>query len=300
MRAGPDILKQMNHIGYETLQEILTPEQLADLHKSATTLTLPQFVEGEVEKKLRTLITLNGGKGPEDVVQRVINGDSVTVKALRKILGPRGMEPYKRAVLEDAIGKPVATQGLMGPVPAPTGGKISKTLKAYGRTIDYLFSPEEVADVERVEKARALLESQAHLNANRSGTASSFHAGLISAGDVGLILHNPVLGGAVTIGADLLSRFYVSKAGRQLLIDGMSDRAAGNVQLYTRLAAFVLNAKKGELNDEMAKLGPVAAPAKPLPQRVSPETRAQAYQSRIDGAPAEAPQTPQGRGVLGL
>lgn len=300
MLSGPEILRNMNHIGYETMAEILTPAQLQDLHKSATTLQLPAFVEGQVEKKLRALITMNGGRGPEDVVQRVINGDSVTVKALRKIMGPKGMEPYKRAVLEDAIGKPVAVAPLGGSAVVPTVNKISKTLRAYGRTIDYLFSPDEVAEIERVEQVRSLMESQANLNANRSGTASSGAAKLIEYGSLGLVIKNPVIGVPVVIGQELLSRFYVSKTGRELLLKGMSDGAADNIVLYSRLAAFVLNAKRGELNDEFAKLGPVAAPAKPLPQRIAPETRAQAYDSRISGAPADQPQTLQGRGLLGL
>jgi hypothetical protein len=306
---GPAIMRNIDRMGPEMMKEMLTPGQMKDLLDSANNLQTPKFIESQIEKKLRGLIASKGGvMAPEDVVRLVTHGDSVTIKALTQIMTPKGMIPYKRAILEEALGGPQEVNTLAGAIPTPTSIKASKKLEAYGDTIKYLFSPEEIADVKKVLSVKSLLESSAVLNAQASGTAAQTTANAYTTALFGFaggsfFYHGPAAiaaDAAIVIGPDLMSRFMVSKSGRRLLIEGMSDGAAQNIMLGSKISAFILNAKRGQYNEEASKLGRAAEPDKSLPQRISPETRAQSYDTRIDGAPAEQPQTLQGQGLLGV
>ena len=266
MLLGQQISRNMAHIGPGTMKEILTPKQYEDLAKSASTLELPGFVETEVEHKLRKLITSSGGHAaPEDIVKRVVNGDSITIKALSKIVGPEGMQPYKRAIIEDIIGT-TPKPDLFGN-PGEVSPRISKNLESYGRTLDYMFTPKEIAEIRKVDDVRALLQSTGALAGNYSGTAGTLLAGggmggaiagtmLHPMAGLGFILNNPVTSIAVPLEAYAISRLYTSRAGRELLISGMTPKMASSMDLYSRLSSFVTNAMWHQYKESTGKITP--------------------------------------------
>ena len=277
MFAGPQIAKNMSNYSPEALREILTPSQLKDLGRAIKTRQMPQFIESEVENILRKKILEKGAGAlpPEDVVRRVIDGDSLLTGALRNVVGEKGMLPYKRSVVESIIGSPAPEAALANATgaAAPTARSISRALKEYDpRVLRSLgFGESELAEIAKIEEIKALRESTRALQAQGSGTASSMMAMKAGAGyglfntlmhpiaSGAFVLANPLAAaGAVAttvIAPDILSRFYVSKMGRQLLIDGMNPAFAKNAQVFARISAFALNAKREKANEDAKKQG---------------------------------------------
>jgi hypothetical protein len=262
MLSGPQITRNMSKTGFETMREILTPSQLSEIVKAADKREMPQFVESEIEKKLGGLIQAGGGvsRVPEEIVKRVMDGDSVTIKALKKVVGEKGMKPYKRAIVEQVIGSPEA-EGAIGAA-SPTSLKMTSRLASYGESLQHLFTPEELFDFTKIQDIRTMLEMQGKLSSNYAGTASSLVTGgamaelLLNPTKAGaFVLHNPISAVATVLTPDILSRFYVSKMGRQLLIDGMSEGAAKNTVLASRIAAFAANAIRANAHEREQSIG---------------------------------------------
>ena len=256
--SGPQIVKNMARYGKETLKELLTPQQLADVENFAKTRQAPRFLESEVERKLRGLIFQSEGlyRAPEQVVQRIVDGDVVTLRAVKRIVGPQGMQQYKRRIIEDILGEATPAGGLPGQAAGPTALRISKNLKAYDENfIKEVFSKQELAQIEQIEQIRSLLESQQRLVSNSSNTAAAIIAPIVSSGIGWLSFFNPKTGAAVTIGGDIVARLMTSEATRKLLIRGMDPKLVNNLPLYGQIAGAIGNAARENMKEKRINMG---------------------------------------------
>lgn len=247
--TGPEIINNISKYGEQTLKELLSGEQFADLQRFAKTREMPRFVESMMEKKLRGVIQQSGTmyRAPEDVVQRVIDGDVATLRAVKRIVGPTGTVSYKRRIIEDILGEAQNTQALPGMIQQKTSFGVRRALKSYDENfLKEIFTKRELDEIERIDDIRALLESQPRLMHNAPNTASAMIAPAASGAIGTLAFFSPIKAAAVVIGSDVLSRLYVSETGRKLLIQGMDPRSAKNMPLYGRLIAAIANAKRDQ------------------------------------------------------
>lgn len=255
--GGPEITKNLASYGDEALKEILTPEQLAEVSRYRQTRELPRFIETEMEKKLRGLIFERDGifRAPEEVVSRVINGDTATLKAVKRIVGQKGTDQYRRRIIEDILGEASDPTMLPGQVQNRTALKIGKALKEYDPSfLREAFSEKELKEIERIDDIKALLESQPRLNAN-PGTAPAALSQLATAATGGLLFTHPVSGVSTLLGAEVVSRLYVSEAGRRLLMEGLDPKLVKNLPLYTRLATAAANAQRDNAREAQINRG---------------------------------------------
>lgn len=274
MLAGPQIMKKMSQVGMETMNALLSPLQIKQLARAVEERNLPKFMESEVEQHLRRLIADSGGRAiaNETIAQRVMDGDSILTNSLRNVVGPSGMVPYKRAVLEKIIGAPQDAGILPGVGRTPTAQGISKTLQSYDpKVLEHLgFGKEELAQIQKIDDIKALLESTQKNVSNASGSATSGAALMLTGAALKNVLMHPIASGAylltnplsavpslatITIGPEIVSRFYTSAYGRKLLIDGMSEKFAKDAALRARIAAFALQAKREKANEDAKKQG---------------------------------------------
>lgn len=255
---GSQINRQLAKYGRATLQEVLTPEQLAQVTRYTQTRQLPAFVESALEKRLRGLIYQSKGvyRAPEEVVRRVVHGDTVTLRAVRRIVGKDGMAPYKRAIVEDIIGAPPPPTALPGQAATPTAQRIGKNLQEYDPAfLKQLFSADELAQIETIDNLKALLESQPRLAANASGTGAALLAPAVSGSVATLAFYNPAAAATVVLSAEVLSRLYTSEAGRKLLIKGLDPKFAKNAYVAGQLSALISRLTMDHINEDRVNKG---------------------------------------------
>ena len=255
--SGPEITKNIAAYGDEALKEILTPKQLAEVSKFRATRELPKFVESEIEKKLKGVIFEREGvfRAPEDVVKRIVNGDTATLKAVKNIVGKSGTDQYRRRIIEDIMGEAYNPTLLPGQVQNPTALRMGKALREYDQSfLNEIFSKKELAEIDKIDDIKALLESQQKLNANPN-TAPAAVAMLASGAGGTLMVISPIKGTAALIAADIVSRFYVSEAGRRLMIEGLDPRLVKNMPTYTRIITAAANAARENAREDRINRG---------------------------------------------
>ena len=257
--SGTEITAKMAKYEMETLKEILSPEQLKQVAKYATDRQAPKFLESELEKRLRTLIFQNKGmyRSPEEVVKRVANGDLMTLKAVKKIVGNDGLKPYKRQIIEDIIGSVPEESLLPGASQTPTSLRISKTLQSYDENfLKEMFSPDELKQIAQIDDVKALLESQPRLAANSSGTAAALLTSPISMGLAGgFTFAHPVIGTSIAITTEMIARLYTSEAGRKLLIKGLDPAFAKNTAVAGLILAEIKNITREKISEDRVNQG---------------------------------------------
>jgi len=247
--TGAEITGNLAKYGDEAIKEALTPSQLADVRKYVKTRELPKFLESEVEKRLRRVVYESGGllRAPDGVVQRIINGDEMTLKAVKRIVGPKGMKPIKRDIIESILGRIANPEDLPGVVRQPTAGRIAKNLEDYDPNfLKAVFSDVEMNEIKQIDTLKALFESQQRLGGNPAGTAGNLltGAGLVGAGMVipnaaEFIFKHPIKAAVTVLTPDIVSRLYVSEAGRRLLIKGLDPKWAKNGAIAGALATQI-------------------------------------------------------------
>lgn len=255
--SGPEITKNLSSYGEEALKEILTPKQLAEVSKYRITRELPKFVESEMEKKLKGVIFEREGvfRAPEDVVNRIVSGDTATLKAVKRIVGEKGTDQYRRRIIEDIIGEAHRPELLPGQVQEKTALRIGKALREYDEAfLKEVFSPEALADIERIDDIKALLQSQPRLVA-APGTTPAASAILAPAAGAALMVISPIKGTAALIAAEIVSRFYVSEAGRRLMIEGLDPRFVKSLPVYTRIITAAANAARDNAREDRINRG---------------------------------------------
>lgn len=256
--GGPEIVKNMAKFGDDTLREILTPEQFSEVQRFVKTRELPRFVEGELERKLRRLVFQSEGiaRAPEAVVESIVNGDVATLRAVKKIVGAKGAEAYKRRIIEDILGEAADPTLLPGQAQNKSAMAIGKALKSYDENfLKEMFSDREIAEIQKIDDIRALLESQPRLAANAPNTAAAMIAPAATGGLGALMVINPIKGVTAVIGADILSRLYTSESGRKLLIQGMDPRFAKNTELFGRITTALAQAAKDKAHEDRVNRG---------------------------------------------
>lgn len=253
---GNEITRRMASYGMETLREILSPEQVAQVQRFAKTREMPRFMRSEMEKSLSRAIDTS----PEEVVKRVINGDTDTLKALKNIVSPEDFKEYKRRVLADIIGEPPPPDLLPELARTPSALRMDKTLKSYDDGfLKTLFEPGELAEISKIEDTKALMESSRRLQANASQTAPAALSWMATGSGVTLAFYNPIAGATLALGADTVSRLLASKAGRKLILDGLDPKNAGKAAIAAAITAQIgaatvrgINRQK-EQDDEKAR-----------------------------------------------
>ena len=277
--TGPDgrmldtvaINQNIAKYGLPTLHQVLTPAQFKDLISSTKVRGMSGFIETAMEKQLRKVITPGQGvtRASEDVVRMVVNGDSNMAKALHSVVGDTGTAPYRREIVKSILGAPNADV-LPGVAQTPSALRVGKNLASYDPQFlkNIGFTKAHIAEIEEVDRVKSLLELQPKLAENRSGSGSTLIAKSILggaagglAGGAGLFFHPAATGVALAgtagtlLTGDILARMYTSSAGRRLLIQGMTEGSVKNVVLASRIAAFVLNAKREEMDEVRKRAG---------------------------------------------
>jgi len=250
--SGTEITKNLAAYGDEALREILTPNQLAEVVKYRTTRDMPKFIETAMEKKLRGVIFEREGvfRAPEDIVSRIISGDTATLRAVKNIVGPTGASHYRRRIVESILGEADNPNLLPGQVQNKSALRMGKALREYDESfLNEIFSKSDLAEIDKIDTIKALLESQPRLNA-APGTASSAISALTPVIGGGFMISHPIKTTMTMLSATVLSHFYVSKAGRMLLIEGLNPRTVKNMPLYTRLITAAANAARENAKDD--------------------------------------------------
>ena len=260
--SGPEITKNLASYTDDALSEILTPAQHGEIIKFRTTRELPKFVESELETRLRRVIFEPGFHGtaglqrlPDDVTRRVISGDAMTFRAIKKITGEKGASQLRRLIIEDIMGEAYNPDILPNIDPAKTSFRMAKALKDYSdEFLKEAFPEKALAQIGQIDDIKALLESQSRLVA-APGTAPAFVAMMAPVAAGGLMFKHPVAGTTAVISAAVLSRLYVAETGRRILIEGLSPRNVKNLELYGRIIAAVANATRENAQEDRARKG---------------------------------------------
>jgi len=252
--GGAEIAKNLADYGDEALKEILTPKQFKDIVKYQATREMPQFAESALEGQLRKVIFKNGKDGvfrfPDEVVSRIADGDTTTLRAVKRIVGEKGTDPFRRRIIEDIIGEANDPTLLPGQQPTKSALKISKTLREYNPSfLAEVFDEKAMAQIQKIDDIKALLESQPRLNA-APGTAASAISMLTPVAAIGYAFTNPVTGIAAILSFQVISRLYTSEAGRMLLIEGLDPRLIQKLPTYTRILAAAANAARENAKDD--------------------------------------------------
>ena len=249
--SGPEIIKNMNKYGPDTLKEILTQDQLKQVGQFVKTRDLPKFVESELERRLRSVIFESNGilRTPEEVVKRIVNGDTMTLRAVKRIVGEKGLEHYRRRIIEDILGE-ANLPLLPGQAPSPSALKIGKALKQYDQNfLREIFSAKDLDEISRLDDAKALIESTQRLVNNASGTSSA----LLAAGAAGsMVLTHPFKAAKIVVPMYVLARFYTSEAGRKLLMMGLDPKYVKHAPTATAIAARTTEAIRERMEQDRA------------------------------------------------
>ena len=255
--GAESIVKKMADYGPETLREVLSPSQLDEVTRYTKTRTMPRFIESEVEKKVRSLIYQGGSyRAPEEVVERVVNGDAAIAKAVRRVVGTTRFNEYRRIVWERIIGEPPPVTALPGVQPTPTAARMVKTLRSYDESfLKEMFTQDELAHFEKIDDAKALMESQKRLMENAPQTAAAILAPAAGAGAGAMLYTNPVTGVATVLTAGALARLYVSEAGRKLFIRGLDPKFARDAHIAAQLGALIARQSVEAFNEDRQKQG---------------------------------------------
>jgi len=231
-----DIMARMADFDKETLKEVLSPTQITQLEKFAKSATVPQFVESEIEGRLRKMVA----KDPSAVARSVMTGDPTTARLVKKIVGAKGWEPYRRQMLEKIIGE--SGEDVF------SSNKISNALKSIPPEKRRLFfSDAEVKEIEQMAGVKRLTETVEKKWGNPSGTARN----LITGGQGALLITNPITGIKTAVSAAVAAKLYTTTEGRRLLSQGLNANERNAAAVFTRLIGAANAAKKG-LGQEQA------------------------------------------------
>ncbi|MFA5026405.1 MAG: hypothetical protein WC713_00885 [Candidatus Methylomirabilota bacterium] len=256
--SGPEILNKIGGYSKEAILELLTPSQYDELLKYQANRESPRFIESQIEMNLRKIIRKSGDMyvHPEDVVTRIADGDVMTYRAVKRIVGEKGTAPIKRRILEGIIGEihdPTVLAGQQN----KTAFGMRKALKAYDENfLKEVFGKNMLDDISKIDDMKALLESQQRLLANPSGTGGMVvsNNALFGMGAVfGFV--GPGAATAVAVGAGVASALMTSETARKLLIRGLDPANAKNAELYSKLISQVVAAKIDLAKEKRATSG---------------------------------------------
>ena len=132
-------------------------------------------------------------------------------------------------------------------------------LNAYPREVQaQLFSQEELRDFHQLARIIERTKGTVKLAENPSGTAQnivSFHA-------LGAVLKNPFKAAPEVISASGLTKLYLSKAGRKLLMEGLMppESAKRGAEIGTKIGAILASDETGRIkakNKQPTKRTPI-------------------------------------------
>lgn len=252
--TGDQITRNMAKYGRETLGELLDKKQLKELDKYVETRELPKFIESAIEKKLRSVMFQSGGiyRAPEDVVRKIVDGDVATLRAVKKIVGKNGMEPIKRKIFEEILGEAHNPNLLAAQAQEKSALSMAKALKSYDENfLKEIASNKELAEIQKIDDLKALLQSQKLLMANAPQTAPALLGPAAAGSSAVLFFFNKAKGAMVAVTADMLSRLYVSESGRKLLIKGLDPKFKKDAAVAAAIASRLGHAAvKNNLDDK--------------------------------------------------
>jgi hypothetical protein len=237
--SSTEIARKLDQYKYK-MGAVLKPEQIAQVKKFAKTGDLPQFVQSELEKNIAAIAK----RTPTAISDAVMRGDPTISRTIKKIVGERGWQPYRREFMEKIIGESGAD--------LLTSNKMSKTMSSIPPEFRRLFvSDADVKGMEQVIDAKKKFETATASFGNASGTAKN-----IIFWEMGkAVFTNPTTGVPMILFPGQMAKFYLSPVGRRLLIDGLTATEVNAAQRFARMSAYALNAKREYHDEERIRLG---------------------------------------------
>lgn len=234
------------------LPELLTQDQIKQVQLFAERGKLPQFVESEVQRKLRSVMA----RTPDQVVHAILGGDTFVARETKKMVGTVAWQGYRRKLMERIIGE--------------SGHDIFKAEKIFNDLDshfepEYLrefFSPSELNQIRDIGKIHNLIQTsggQVPMTAKVIGGGAAGAAGfhILETGKVAIF--NPVAGavaGTVILTPPILAKFYLSPLGRRLLTEGLtaSEKKWAST-LFPAIVQFARNANREVTQENRANRG---------------------------------------------
>ncbi|MEQ1844279.1 MAG: hypothetical protein ABL983_01725 [Nitrospira sp.] len=231
----------LDRYGNQTLAEVYSPQEIKDLyHMADKSQWMKKSPVGN--PFFRELVRSN----PSQVAPAILTDTNTTAKVLRQF---PVMKPHLRQAFVDGVHPRENT-------PFPTN--LITTLNQYPKEVQkQLFTHDELVDFHQLAKIIERAKGSVKLAENPSGTAQA----VISATQMGMTLHHPLRGTAEAIGGRALTRMYLSKAGRKLLMEGLVPRKTAKeaIEIGTKIGSIIVNDEVDRM-ETRGKQTPTRAP----------------------------------------
>jgi len=169
-------------------------------------------------------------------------GNTENIVQVRKMLGDEAVQDLARGMANRILRKPefdVPTEEFM-----ISPSKLLSGMRQLGDdTLKELFrhDPKFLQEMKELSEVANASQGAARLAANPSGTGQS----LIAFGEVTMILMNPTLGVSMALGIPVVTKLYLSKAGRKWLTTGFktSPTSAKAAEVFGKLMGLATSAE---------------------------------------------------------
>lgn len=222
---GADGLAQLRNTldryGSQTLAEVYSPTEIKQLYNLAD--KSKWMKESPVGNPFfREMVRSN----PSQVAPAVLSDAPTTAKVLRSF--PQMRQPLRQAFIE----------GLHPNEATPFPTQLTKQLNTYPKDVQrQLFTDEELADFHQLARIVERTRGTVKLAENPSGTAQN----LVSFSSLSATLNHPIGHAPQALGSVAIAKLYLSKAGRKLLMEGLTTPAATkrSVELGTKITGIL-------------------------------------------------------------
>jgi len=208
----PGLRRRLDQYGLQTLKEVYSPQEVKDLYHLANQSTW--MAKSPIGNPFfRELVKT----APAQVAPTILGHPDLTAKVLRKFPSMRG--ELRSAFVESL--KPNEA------VPFPT--KMLKHLNAYPADVQkQLFSQAEIKDFYDMAQIVERTQGTVKLAENPSGTAQN----LVTFATGGAILRHPITMAPTMLTTSMVTKLYLSKAGRRFLLEGMVTPTSSSRSAY--------------------------------------------------------------------